>query len=109
TPARKAASSRRRPGATGYPHAIHHRVTTTDLADACRCAPNLAWMSYLKGPYGMAAVTLVEAFHEVLRTGGKHVSASAAARRGRVPAGPGEGSCRSFSRPRSAATPPPPR
>jgi hypothetical protein len=35
-------------------------------------------MSYLNRPRGMAGVTLVEAFHELLCKKGKHVSASAA-------------------------------
>jgi hypothetical protein len=48
------------------------------LADARRCAPNLAWMSYLKRPCGMAGVTPAEASRELLYNGGKHVSASAA-------------------------------
>jgi hypothetical protein len=47
------------------------------LADAYRYAANLAWMSYLNRPCGIAGVTLVEASRELPCNGEKHVSASA--------------------------------
>jgi hypothetical protein len=44
---------------------------------------DLAWMSLLKRPCGMAGVTLVEAFHELLYNGGEAcVSISRGARNG---------------------------
>ena len=38
-----------------YQDAIHYWGTTINLADAHRCAPDSAWMSYLKQPYVVAS------------------------------------------------------
>jgi len=69
----------RRPSrVAGYQHAIHHRPTTTNPGGCVPYAANLAWISYLNRPCGMAGVTLVEASRELPCNGEKHVSASAA-------------------------------
>jgi hypothetical protein len=65
------------PGVAGYQDVSRHRATTISTCDAHRPAPNLAWMSYLSRPCGMAGVTSAGPFRVLPGNGGKHVSASA--------------------------------